>query len=190
MGLFPNKIKSEKELVEKIKKDKNQFSKLYEKYLDKTYNFVYSNIQDKEISEDLISEAWFKILRKIDNFNPEKDYQVSVWVFRIVRNHMFDYFKKKKNIILEKSEEILEYIEDHRVNIRREIENEFVREIILDQMWKLSKQEREIIKLKYFSDMRNNEIWELLSIKDKSVSSALSKGIWKLKVFLEDKVYL
>lgn len=190
MNLFSKEIKSEKELIEKIKEDKKYFYQLYEKYLDKTYNFVYSKVQDKQLAEDLVSESWFKIIRKIDKFIPEKDYQVSVWIFRIVRNHMFDYFKKKKNIFLEKSEEILEYIEDDRVSLSRDIENEFSREIILEQMEKLSKQEREILNLKYFSDLKNNEIWKLLKIKEKSVSSVLHKGIKKLKILLDDKVLL
>ncbi|MDQ7009992.1 MAG: sigma-70 family RNA polymerase sigma factor [Candidatus Gracilibacteria bacterium] len=190
MNLFYNEVVSEKKLVEQIKEDKEYFSQLYGKYLNKTYNFVYYKVQNKELAEDLISESWFKILKNIDSFTPEKDYQVSIWIFRIVRNHMFDYFKKKKNIILENSEEILNYIEDDKINISRNIGNEFSREILFEQMNKLSKQEKEILNLKYFSDLKNNEISKILNIKEKSVSSVLCKGIQKLTVLLKDKVLI
>jgi DNA-directed RNA polymerase specialized sigma24 family protein len=42
-------------------------------------------------------------------------------------------------------------------------------------MKSLSKQESEIINLKYFSDLKNKEISKILKIKEKSVSSAISK---------------
>lgn len=190
MWIFSRKINSEKELIEKIKVDKDYFKELYKRYLDKTYNFVYSKVQDKQIAEDLVSDSWFKIVKKIDNFKPSEDYQVSVWIFKIVRNNMFDYFKKNKNVILEKSEEILNFIEDDRVNLNKNIENEFVREIIFEELKNLSKQEREIINLKYYSDLKNNEISKLLNIKEKSVSWALSKGLKKLEILLEWKIYL
>jgi DNA-directed RNA polymerase specialized sigma subunit len=51
-----------------------------------------------------------KIIKKIDKFNPEKEHQVSVWIFTVVRNNMFDYFKKNKNVV-ENSEEVLGFLE-------------------------------------------------------------------------------
>jgi len=43
----------------------NNFSILYDKYIDKIYNFIYLKTYDKDIAEDLTSDTFFKILKKI-----------------------------------------------------------------------------------------------------------------------------
>jgi len=184
MELF-KKQETDLELISDIKKWKISIEKIYNKYIDKTYNFVYFKVKDKEITEDLISEAWMKILKKINTFNPEKEHQVSVWIFRVVRNHMFDYFKKNKPII-SNSEEVLEYLEWEKQNFDKKIDDEIFRKIIISEMKNLSKQESEIINLKFFSDLKNKEIANILKIKENSVSSTISKWLRKLENIFEN----
>jgi len=184
MNLFKTKS-SDLELVNKIKDWKISIWKLYEKYFDKTYNFVYFKVKNKEVSEDLISESWMKIIKKIDKFNPEKEHQVSVWIFTVVRNHMFDYFKKNNHTI-ENSEEVLEFLESEWEKFSKKIDEEMFRKTIIYELEKLSKQEAEIIRLKYFSDLKNKEISKILKIKEKSVSWVISKWLKKLENIFEN----
>ena len=188
MKLF-KRHNSDLEIVENIKLWKKSIEELYNKYFDKTYNFVYFKVKDRELAEDLVSEWWFKIMRKIDKFNPEKEHQVSVWIFTIIRNNMFDYFKKNKKVI-NNSEEILEFLEADSEDLNKKIDNKYFRKVIISEMENLSKQEKEIINLKYFSDLKNNEISKILKIKEKSVSSAISKWLQKLEnIFKNDDKY-
>lgn len=188
MNIFKKK-QSDLQIVENIKLWKKSIGELYEKYFDKTYNFIYFKVKNREIAEDLASEAWFKIMNKIDKFQPEKEHQVSVWIFTIVRNNMFDYFKKNKQVF-DNSEEILEFLEADVEDYDKKIDNEIMRKIIISEMENLSKQEKEIINLKYFSDMKNIEISKLLKIKEKSVSSAISKWLKKLEqIFQNNEKY-
>ena len=184
MNLFKTKS-SDLELVNKIKDWKISIWKLYEKYFDKTYNFVYFKVKNKEVTEDLISESWMKIIKKIDKFNPEKEHQVSVWIFTVVRNHMFDYFKKNNHTI-ENSEEVLEFLESEWEKFSKKIDEEMFRKTIIYELEKLSKQEAEIIRLKYFSDLKNKEISKILKIKEKSVSWVISKWLKKLENIFEN----
>lgn len=188
MNIFKKK-QSDLEIVNNIKLWKKSIGELYKKYFDKTYNFIYFKVKDREISEDLASEAWFKIMNKIDKFKPEKEHQVSVWIFTVVRNNMFDYFKKNKQVF-DNSEEILEFLEADIDNYDKKIDNEIMRKVIISEMKNLSKQEKEIINLKYFSDMKNIEISKLLKIKEKSVSSTISKWLKKLEqIFQSNEKY-
>ena len=188
MNIFKKK-QSDLQIVENIKLWKKSIGELYEKYFDKTYNFIYFKVKNREIAEDLASEAWFKIMNKIDKFQPEKEHQVSVWIFTIVRNNMFDYFKKNKQVF-DNSEEILEFLEADVEDYDKKIDDEIMRKIIISEMENLSKQEKEIINLKYFSDMKNIEISKLLKIKEKSVSSAISKWLKKLEqIFQNNEKY-
>ncbi len=184
MNLFKTKG-SDLELVNKIKDWKISISKLYEKYFNKTYNFVYFKVKNKEVTEDLISEAWMKIIKKIDKFNPEKEHQVSVWIFTVVRNHMYDYFKKNNHTI-ENSEEVLDFLESEWEKFSKKIDDEMFRKTIIYELEKLSKQEAEIIRLKYFSDLKNKEISKILKIKEKSVSWVISKWLKKLENIFEN----
>lgn len=74
----------ERELVEKVKKDKKYFEKLYEMYFDKIYFYIYYRMFNYLIIEDLISEIFMKVLRLFDRFEWKENGFFLVWIFCIV----------------------------------------------------------------------------------------------------------
>jgi RNA polymerase sigma-70 factor, ECF subfamily len=61
---------------------------------------------DKELSEDLTSQTFFKALDKINSFKNEKDSNFRAWLYKIAYNLIIDNYKgKKENVDLS---EILE----------------------------------------------------------------------------------
>lgn len=185
MGPDKNKKYSDIELIWNIKNWNHSIKRLYNKYIDRGYNFIYFRVKNEQVTQDIVSESWYKIFKNINKFNPEKEYQVSVWIFRILRNTMFDYFKKNKNCI-DDWDENLKYIWWDDREVYSNLDNEYYRNIFIKEMKKLSNKEQEIITLRYFSDLKNKEIAKLFSIKEKTVSSLLSRWLKKLKYILKD----
>jgi len=58
----------ERELVERAKKDKRYFEKLYEIYFDKIYTYIYYKTFNHQLTEDLTSETFMKVLKSLDKF--------------------------------------------------------------------------------------------------------------------------
>lgn len=90
----------ERELVEKAKKDKKYFEKLYEMYFDKIYSYIYYRTFNHLITEDLTSETFIKVLRSLDRFEWKENGSFSAWIFRIAQNVVNDYYRNKKNLLI------------------------------------------------------------------------------------------
>lgn len=172
-------IASEKKLVFEAKNSPKAFTKLYKRYVQKTYRFVRSKVNSKEVAEDLCSEIWFKILHNIKDFTPKKNYHVPAWIFRIARNHIIDFYRTQKEINV--GETFFAFVADENDTYESVFDQHINKRILFDEIKKLPPQEQEIIMLKYFSNLKNKEIAETLTIGEKSVSSSLSKALKKLR---------
>ena len=77
----------------------NNFSILYDKYIDKIYNFIYLKTYDKDIAEDLSSDTFFKILNKINLIDVSWKYTFNSWIYKIAFNNIADFYKWKKETL-------------------------------------------------------------------------------------------
>lgn len=72
------------------------FGKLYDKYINKIYRFVYLKVGSEEAAEDLCSEVFtrgweaYKNKQKIEN--PQ------AFLYKIARNLIADYYRKKVKV--------------------------------------------------------------------------------------------
>lgn len=85
------------EIIKKCQEwDSGDFGILYDRYIDKIYNFIYLKTYDKEVSEDLTSDTFFKVLNKIDLIDTSWEYTFNSWIFKIAYNNVIDFYKTKK----------------------------------------------------------------------------------------------
>lgn len=72
---------------------RKEFGKIYDKYIEKIYRFVFLKVNSEEIAQDLCSETFlkgwqaYKKIPKIDN--------PSAFLYRIARNLVTDYYREK-----------------------------------------------------------------------------------------------
>ena len=52
------------------------FSYLYEKYIDEIYKFVYLKTYDKELCEDIVCQTFLKAIDKISSFKIDENFDV------------------------------------------------------------------------------------------------------------------
>lgn len=87
-GTTPDKPLSheeENELVELAKRDREAFGELYERYVDRIYQFIYYRVGNHQDAEDLTARVFTRVLNAL----PDYTYQgapFSAWIFRIARN--------------------------------------------------------------------------------------------------------
>ena len=174
---------SEVALVNQAKKNRDAFAVLYDRYFNRVYSFVASRVNSQDTAEDLSSEIWLKILDNLGKFTPKKDYHVPAWIFRIARNHLIDHYRTRKSTI---SEETLEYLSGNTPSIDNEIDVGLEIKRIRAIMDNLPPAESEVVSMKYLSELRNKEIAAILEIKERTVSSHLSRGLRRIRKQISD----
>lgn len=143
----------------------------YEKY----YRLAYSYMRNEDDALDVVQESAYRAIRdcgKVKN----KDY-LSTWIYRIVVNTALDLLRKKKKETL--TEELPEIpVEDQY--------QETELRTILNQ---LDHKSKTIIILRYFEDLKLEDIADILGDNLNTVKARLYRSLKKLRLNLEAEHY-
>ena len=176
-------LEEEKELVERAKKDSQAFSLLYEEYYSRIFGYILKRVADVEIAEDITSETFLKVLKKLWTFK-WKGIPFSAWLYRIASNETANFYRKKKKLVsLEKISEpaadsdILGEI----VVAQEELEKHKDFLALHKKISQLSLQDQEVIYLRFFEKKKIKEISEILGKKEGTIKSLLHRAIKKLR---------
>lgn len=182
-----NKLKKNKKLVKKIKKDKQSFGKIYNKHYDHVKNFLKKRVKTEEIAEDLASETFSKAYKAIDDFKWQ-GVNIKSWIFRIARNLLIDYYRKKKRYASSSSLEGIENIvEDPHASV---FSNYIKGEEELDlfhALGKFSEEDQYLIYYKFFEGLQNKEIAKITDMTPSNVGTRLYRIRKKLKSILNKR---
>ena len=183
-------MKTSQEIIDSLvirsqKGDVDAFSLLYNELLDPIFRFCFFKVHSRELAEDLTSEVFLNVWKKLDSYSKTDSLQFSSWVFRIAHNKIIDHFRKNKEQTLELKEE-LEIPDASFQDAREKIENDFLRKELSFYLAKIPKQQSEALILKYFSELDNSEISEIMNKSETAVRILQSRGIKTIREFMEN----
>ena len=158
------------------------FEKVYEEYFSKIYNFMFYKVLNKEISEDLTSEFFIKLLTKLNTFDESKA-NLNTWLYTVAQNSVIDYFRGHKiEMSVDDQDNPIELPVDYELE-KNIIESED-RKALYEALTKVEDRTRKLLSLKYFLDMSNKEISSVTGINESTVSTICLRGIEKIKKHL------
>lgn len=147
--------------------------------------FVNKRVSNDTVAEDLTSEVFEKVLLSISDFKWQ-GITISAWIFKIARNHIIDYYRKNEKYKGERSlEDIVNYIESTipAVDIEAEADEEEVE--LYNAIRELDEEDQYLVYYKFFEEMSNKEIAELLSHSETNVGTKLHRARKKLEKIIQ-----
>lgn len=180
-------------LLELIKqtqeKDTSAFSEIYELYYEKLYLYTYRKIRKQQTSEDIVSNVFFKVLEKINQFKVEPGSNFNAWIFKITINEINLYYRNQKKYAFIPDETIAHFMVDSNEEtqtekIHREMTNEQQGNVIIEAMEKLKPIYQDIIHFRYFEELGFDEIAEILKTKAETIRVYLHRALKQLKSLL------
>ena len=141
------------------------------------YRLAYSYAKNSDDALDIVQESIYKAFSSIDSLkNPSF---IKTWFYRIVVNTSLDFLRKKKRVIVVE-EETLSGLDKGKPD-RYE---DFDLKAALDN---LPEKYRSIIILRYFEDLKLQEIAEILNQNVNTVKTRLYTGLKKLRIEMNDE---
>ena len=134
------------------------------------YRLAVSYVKNRDAALDVVQEAIVKALSKVDTVR-EPAY-LKTWFYRILINEAMNHFRRNRNLV-----SLGEVMVDRAV----ESGDPGERLDLYDAIDRLSFQEQTVIKLRYFEDMKLEEIAQATGANLNTVKSRLYKAIRKLK---------
>lgn len=156
---------------------KNDFADIYEEFFPKLYSYVFHRINDCNISEDIVSQVFFKALKNLDKYDENK-WQVSTWLYTITSNTLIDYYRKDEEYeTIEEYENYL-FCDDNNGN---NIDIEINLEKAAIALKKLPLKIQEIINLRVFEELSFVDIAKIIWIWESGVKMSFARWIEVIK---------
>lgn len=183
-------LEEEKSLINRAKNDKEAFGELYEIYFKRIYNYVLHRTSNVDLSEDLTSQTFMKVLENISKFE-WRGLPFQAWLYRIASNVLMSHYRKNKHtsavnmddiqfLIVDKNDSPLEEIKKQE-NID-EIKVKFIE--VQKAISKLKPKYAEIIALKFFEKKSNSEIAKIMDISEGNLRIRIFRALKTLKNYL------
>jgi RNA polymerase sigma-70 factor, ECF subfamily len=165
-----------------------QFSQIYDQYIDKIYRFVYLKVNSQETAEDITSKVFLKGWESFQKQNNPENTQIKnpgAFLYQIARNAVVDHYREKgrtKTI----SADFGPQIADPGTSAQdRAVLNADIN-VVKIAIQKLKKDHQDIIIWHYLEDMPVNEIAELVDKPAGTVRVALHRGLKELKDIIKE----
>lgn len=164
-------------LIEQSKTDINAFESLYDRYFAKIYAYIRSRVSTKEEAEDITSDIFLSAIKYIANFNSKKG-SFSSWLYKSAHNKIIDLYRRKGR----SNQQLDEFNsptlpDDNFENAQIEAERAQVNEILI----KIHPDYQLVLSLRYFSELTNPEIAEVLNCKPSNVAVIMNRALASFK---------
>lgn len=166
-------------------KDKRVIETLYDQYAPNLYGIVLHIVREESLAEDVIQEAFVKIWKNGDRYQPEKG-TLFTWMLNITRNTAIDHLRKLEKRGRGKIQSLENDVVIGTAALQSLNPNHIGLRDIVD---KLDEKYRQIIELAYFRGYTQSEIQEELDIPLGTVKTRLRIAMRELRtIFNVNKI--
>lgn len=161
-------------IMEEVKAGRvEKLALLFERYHVQLYNFFLRFTGNRVVSEDLVQEVFYRILKYRNTYQDEGNF--AVWMYRIARNSHYDHLREIKNhISLEDSKE-LALDGEHQPEKRSEAEDEV--SLVRKALKMLSPGKREILLMTRYQNLKYKEIAGILGCREGTVKAHVHRAL-------------
>lgn len=152
--------------------------RIYTEYGGKIMGYIRARIRSTADAEDLRSEVFEKIMRKIEEFDPQKA-SLNTWIFTITRNTVIDHFRRSKP-----TEELDENLSDDSELDEDLLNTESLTELAA-ALRALPQQMMDIVVLRYYDGKPLTEIAEIMGLSYGAVKLRHQNALLMLRKALD-----
>lgn len=167
-------------LVQRAKKDPQEFGAIYERHVKKIYNYVYYRIGNERDAEDLTARVFLRAMNHIPAYK-ERGLPFSAWLYRIAHNLVANWHRdgaRRQTVPLE----------DNRISTNVDVDqpdkvteqNEATTQL-LNAIRSLPDDRQELLILKFVERLPNAEIAQLMRRSEGAVKSLYHRTLLTLR---------
>ena len=155
----------------------SDLSELFERYHVALFNFFVKLTGDRQKSEDLTQNLFYRVIRYRESFDVSKG-SFKSWLYRMARNIHLDYCKQQKRIA-DIVKDSFHYPEDAEAKQEGYVEKDY--EHLQTSLAKLGPVDRELILLSRFEGLKYDEISKMKNMSVGSIKVQIHRAIKELK---------
>ena len=168
-----------RDLVARAKQgDRRALEDLYLIHFDRIYSYLHMSVGNRHDAEDLTNQTFVRMLESIDRFE-WRQVPLSAWLFRIAHNLAMDHFRAGRR--LQPEEELPEPRDPLQQTADEEALHAIGRTSMLAMIEELSRDQQQVLMLKFVFDFGNREVASILGKTEGAVKSLQHRALASLQ---------
>ncbi len=152
--------------------NKEALGQLWDALTPKLFGYLVNTLKNKTLAEDILQNTWLKAINALPGFRTEGG-NFSAWLFAIAHNECRQYWRKSGREVELNVEQHEQVTDDAKTS-----ENTLLIEQV---MALLSEDDRELLRLRYISDLPVNDIAKVLNINFVAVRVRLHRALTRAR---------
>ena len=146
-------------------------SKLISRHQQRIYNFIFSKVFDRDITEDIFQDTGRLFINEVNT----KTKAICFWVMRIAHNLVIDHFRKNNRMPkFDNSGDfnIFSVLHDEDLNAEKLMVKDQIESDVRELIKELPEDQKEVLVMRIYKDMSFKEIAERTDV---SINTALGR---------------
>lgn len=176
-------VEPEEKLVERAKEDPEAFGVLYERYVDKIYQYVFYRTGNRLDAEDLTAKTFYKALANLNGYQ-HRGLPFSAWLYRIAHNLVANWHRdreRRKSIPLD----VLTFAGKDRDLAQQVVESNEELVALTEAIGRLAPDRQQLLILKCASGLSNKEIGRVMGRSEGAIKALYHRTLVVLRKELE-----
>ena len=172
-------ISDEDALARAAQGDSEAVGVLYDRYVERIYNYIYYRTSNQHDAEDLTSRVFTRALRHISNYE-DRGLPFSAWLYRIAHNLVANWHRdnsRRQVVGLDESFSTPGSHEQPESMVVRSEEEDF----LLDLVSGLPDERQQLLILKFVDHLSNAEIGEIMGRTEGAIKSLYHRTLISLR---------
>jgi len=166
-------------LIERAKADPLEFAALYDRYVDRLYNYIYQRTGNHSDAEDLTARTFLRAYTHLQRYT-FRGIPFSAWLYRIAHNAVANWYRNRHRhqvvsldaLVLhkrgdEKPEDVTQVQEEHRS--------------LLAAIRRLPLERQQLLTLKFSEELTNAQIGQVMDRTEGAVKSLYHRTLLALR---------
>jgi RNA polymerase sigma factor (sigma-70 family) len=174
----------DKELLEKFKEENSRhyaFNLLVKKYQQRVYWHIRKMVIDHDDADDLTQDCFIKVWHHLENFR--SDSQLYTWIYKIATNECLNFLNKKRKRFFLPINDVEKELEQ-KLSSSDMIQGDEIQMKLQKALLKLPEKQRLVFNMKYFDDLKYEEISEILGTSVGALKASYHLAVKKIEVYL------
>ena len=151
----------------------------YAEFGTRIYRYLRYHVASADEADELTAETFLRAVRAAASFDPARG-NAKAWLFRIAQNVLRDARRRERRRGSVSIEAFRDLVSDAPSPEERLLHEEEVRRL-LAAMDELSERDREVVSLRYASELEYPEIAVILGIREAAVRTRLWRALGRLR---------
>jgi RNA polymerase sigma-70 factor (ECF subfamily) len=157
--------------------DPGAFGEIYAKYAALILRYLYARLRDPEGAQDLTQEVFVRVIKGIGGFEYRGEKSFLGWLYTIANNVLIGQARRKRAISTP-LDESLEIVDPHGQDAVLSIYDRVALQQAISQ---LTEDQQQVLMLKFFADLTNNEIAAQLGRSEGAIKALQHRALHALQ---------